>query len=121
MSQRYGTTPPEDRPVKQAMLRGALGRCPACGKGRLFSGYLSVKSACPDCGGPVRVRIDPLTFAFPRPEAVLREVHAIAMAYRWSERAILDLPSRRRRAYVALIAGDADSRAARPRGGMRLS
>ena len=50
MSQRYGTTPPEDRPVKQAMLRGALGRCPACGKGRLFSGYLSVKSACPDCG-----------------------------------------------------------------------
>ncbi|MCB1353655.1 MAG: hypothetical protein KDK03_13060 [Rhodobacteraceae bacterium] len=80
-----------------------------------------VNAACPDCGGPVRVRIDPLTFAFPRPEAVLREVHAIAMAYRWSERAILDLPSRRRRAYVALIAGDADSRAARPRGGMRLS
>lgn len=50
MSQPNGTTPPEDRPLKPAMLRSALGRCPACGKGRLFTGYLSVKPACPHCG-----------------------------------------------------------------------
>lgn len=49
MSQRHDTTPPKDRPLKQAMLRGAFGRCPACGSGRLFTGYLSVKDTCPHC------------------------------------------------------------------------
>lgn len=39
-----------DRPIKQAMLRGALGRCPACGKGKLFHGYLGVNASCADCG-----------------------------------------------------------------------
>lgn len=42
-------TPPE-RSVKQAMLRGAMGRCPACGQGKLFRGYLSVSQSCPHCG-----------------------------------------------------------------------
>jgi uncharacterized protein (DUF983 family) len=39
-----------ERPIKQAMLRGALGRCPACGQGRLFSGYLKVNGTCANCG-----------------------------------------------------------------------
>ncbi len=39
-----------ERPLKPAMLRGALGRCPSCGQGRLFQGYLSVSPACPHCG-----------------------------------------------------------------------
>ncbi|MCV2448620.1 DUF983 domain-containing protein [Paracoccus sp. DMF] len=38
-----------DRPIKQAMLRAALGRCPACGQGKLFSGYLKVNGACAHC------------------------------------------------------------------------
>lgn len=38
-----------DRPVKQAMLRGARRRCPACGEGPLFSGYLTVRDHCPAC------------------------------------------------------------------------
>lgn len=25
-------------------------RCPCCGKGRLFGGYLGLRAACPDCG-----------------------------------------------------------------------
>lgn len=50
MSQDLGGDLPEERQVKQAMLRGALGRCPACGKGKLFSGYLTVRESCPDCG-----------------------------------------------------------------------
>ncbi len=32
------------------MLRGALGRCPAGGKGKLFSGYLTVNQTCANCG-----------------------------------------------------------------------
>ncbi|MBU2956761.1 DUF983 domain-containing protein [Paracoccus sp. 1_MG-2023] len=40
----------EERPTKQAMMRGALLRCPACGEGRLFTSYLKVADACPNCG-----------------------------------------------------------------------
>lgn len=66
-----------------------------------------VDVVCPSCGEPTRIRIDALTFAFPRSESILREVHVIASAYRWSEADILALPSQRRRAYAALIRGDA--------------
>ncbi|KGJ03627.1 zinc-finger protein [Paracoccus halophilus] len=38
------------RPLKPAMLRGALGRCPACGQGRMFGGYLKVLPSCRNCG-----------------------------------------------------------------------
>jgi uncharacterized protein (DUF983 family) len=37
------------RSVFQAMLRGALGRCPACGEGRLFGRYLKVADHCAVC------------------------------------------------------------------------
>ena len=37
------------RGVFQAMFRGALLRCPACGKGRLFRRYLKVVDHCPVC------------------------------------------------------------------------
>ncbi|KKB76571.1 membrane protein [Devosia soli] len=32
------------------ILTGLLGRCPRCGKGRLFSGYLKLAPACDMCG-----------------------------------------------------------------------
>jgi len=38
------------RNVFQAMLRGARGRCPSCGRGRLFGRYLKVADQCPHCG-----------------------------------------------------------------------
>lgn len=38
------------RDCSLAMLRGALLRCPACGKGRLFSRFVSVNHDCPSCG-----------------------------------------------------------------------
>lgn len=38
-----------DRPTGRAMLRGALGRCPACGEGRLFRSFLKVADQCPAC------------------------------------------------------------------------
>lgn len=34
----------------QAMWRGFLGRCPACGKGPMFRAYLKVNDRCPACG-----------------------------------------------------------------------
>ena len=38
------------RSVGQALWRGAMRRCPACGSGRLFAGYLKVADTCPACG-----------------------------------------------------------------------
>ena len=50
----FADTPiPQDkpkRPVFQAMLRGARGRCPQCGEGRLFERYLKVVDYCARCG-----------------------------------------------------------------------
>jgi uncharacterized protein (DUF983 family) len=38
----------------QAVLRGFLGRCPHCGKGRLFRAFLKVTDHCPACGEEFR-------------------------------------------------------------------
>ncbi len=62
-----------------------------------------VDSHCPACKAAVAAQIDPLSFAFPRPQSLLREVHEIAAAYHWPEADILSLPSARRAAYVSLI------------------
>ena len=34
----------------QAVLRGARGKCPNCGRGRMFSGFLKVVDRCEVCG-----------------------------------------------------------------------
>ncbi|QQA43648.1 DUF983 domain-containing protein [Pelagovum pacificum] len=39
----------EDRPTKRAMMRGFRKRCPNCGNGPLFEGYLKVVDHCPVC------------------------------------------------------------------------
>lgn len=36
------------------LLWGALGRCPNCGKGPLFEGFLTVAPECPLCGYDLR-------------------------------------------------------------------
>lgn len=38
------------RPLMPALRRGIRRRCPHCGEGALFSGYLTVRDACPSCG-----------------------------------------------------------------------
>lgn len=40
---------PEKRDVWTAMKRGFLGRCPRCGKGRLFRKFLKCDGRCPVC------------------------------------------------------------------------
>jgi uncharacterized protein (DUF983 family) len=39
-----------DRNLPVAVGRGLMGRCPRCGKGAMFRGYLSVNPRCPVCG-----------------------------------------------------------------------
>ena len=43
MDERYY---PDLSPLKT----GLAGRCPRCGQGRLFSGYLTVAKSCASCG-----------------------------------------------------------------------
>ena len=37
-------------PIGMPISRGLRGRCPACGEGRLFQGFLAVRPACEKCG-----------------------------------------------------------------------
>ena len=37
------------RPLARAMSRAILGKCPRCGEGKLFRGYLKVTDECPVC------------------------------------------------------------------------
>ena len=42
-----------------ALLRGAMGRCPNCGRARLFAGWLRQVETCPVCAAPLgRIRAD---------------------------------------------------------------
>lgn len=41
--------PADDRPTGAAALRGLRRRCPNCGEGHLFEGYLKVTDTCPSC------------------------------------------------------------------------
>jgi uncharacterized protein (DUF983 family) len=40
-------------PLGTALCRGLAGRCPACGRGRLFDGFLRVVPQCESCGAPL--------------------------------------------------------------------
>ena len=37
-------------PTKMPIGRGLRGRCPRCGQGRLFQGFLTLRPACERCG-----------------------------------------------------------------------
>jgi len=51
MSGFRGFRPPRrSRPLREAICRGLCGRCPACGRGRLFRGYLKLEPMCKVCG-----------------------------------------------------------------------
>jgi uncharacterized protein (DUF983 family) len=42
--------PDEQRDVMSAMRRGAMCRCPHCGEGKLFGGFLTAVHTCSACG-----------------------------------------------------------------------
>ncbi|WP_018239421.1 DUF983 domain-containing protein [Ensifer sp. BR816] len=47
---RLGSAQHEERPVGRSVKRGFLSRCPACGNGRLFRGFVKSVDACATCG-----------------------------------------------------------------------
>ena len=45
--------PDTDRRMSQAVWRGWRRRCPNCGEGAMFRGYLKVRDDCATCGEPL--------------------------------------------------------------------
>ena len=43
---------PAARPAWPAIKRGCAGKCPSCGKGKMFRAYLKVNDTCPVCDTP---------------------------------------------------------------------
>jgi hypothetical protein len=62
---------------------------------------------CPECSHEFMLPFDTTSFFFEemavKSDELLREVHALAFYYHWSESEILGLERRRRRAYLALL------------------
>ncbi len=75
------------RRVAVSLLRGALHRCPACGRGSLFRAYLKVADACPACGEDLsHQRADdapPYVTILVIGHLVLAAVVGIDIAYAW--------------------------------------
>jgi ribosomal protein S27AE len=61
------------------------------------------QAACPDCGKPAEVHLDPYVCLGAADSGLFLDVHALASAYHWSEREILAMPRERRRLYLSLV------------------
>jgi hypothetical protein len=65
--------------------------------------------SCASCGHPWRLSFDIASFFWSEIDAwasrILREVHTLASAYRWTERDILALSPRRRQLYLEMVGG----------------
>ena len=88
------------RPVVRARIEKALSALsPTLGG--------EIDGACPECASPVTMGFEPRAYALRELRAhaafLMDEIHLIAAMYHWTETAILDLPSTRRRAYAERI------------------
>lgn len=86
----------ERRSVWLGLKRGLSRRCPACGVGRLFRGYLTVEDVCPACGhdnGQYPADDAPPYFTiFLVGHLVVAPLLAVAMIWRASTLTLLLLP-----------------------------
>jgi hypothetical protein len=66
-----------------------------------------LEMACPACATTWEAPLEPADFLWAELEAeasrLLREVHALASAYGWTEPQVLALPPQRRRAYLEMV------------------
>ncbi len=84
----YGPGAPADgRDLFRAMLRGALHRCPCCGRGGLYRAYLKISEHCPACGEDLsHQRADdapPYVTIFVVGHLIVALVLAVDLAYAW--------------------------------------
>jgi uncharacterized protein (DUF983 family) len=69
-----------------AVRRGARNRCPICGEGHVFQGYLKVVDACSHCGAPLgQLRADDAPPYF----TILVTGHLLVPPVLWIEKAYM--------------------------------
>jgi predicted RNA-binding Zn-ribbon protein involved in translation (DUF1610 family) len=61
------------------------------------------QAACPDCGQPAEVILDPYVCLGAAVGGLFLDIHTLASVYHWSEREILAMPRERRRLYLSLV------------------
>jgi hypothetical protein len=61
------------------------------------------QAACPDCGQPAEVHLDPYVCLGAADGGLFLDIHTLASVYHWSEREILAMPRERRRLYLSLV------------------
>lgn len=77
-------TDPQMPDTKTAMLRGARGTCPCCGRAPLFAGFLRVADACAHCAAPLgQVRADDAPPYF----TIFAVGHVVVPGMLWLEKA----------------------------------
>lgn len=70
--------------MKTAILRGLRGACPACGRGKLFAGFLRVSDTCSACDAPLgQVRADDAPPYF----TIFAVGHVVVPGMLWLEKA----------------------------------
>lgn len=78
------------------------------------AGRILLDLVCAGCGHQVRASVDIAEIVAAAVDQLvdqlLREVHVLAATYGWSEASILNLPTERRRRYLALIANSVGER-----------
>jgi len=74
---------PDSKSIWTGIKRGLRLRCPNCGQGRLFAGYLKIRSTCEICG--VDNRIYP-SDDFPPYLTILVAGHVVVPLFAWSDR-----------------------------------
>jgi uncharacterized protein (DUF983 family) len=70
--------------VLTGIRRGLAWRCPACGEGKLFAGFLRVAPRCPACGADNRIYP---ADDFPPYLTILVVGHVVVPLLMWSDRA----------------------------------
>lgn len=94
---------PDDQPLSDALVEAVEQAMLDCDP----QAELDIDMACPECGQAFTALFDAAQFFAreigQRAAQAYREVHALALAYHWSERDILALPYPRRQTYLTLL------------------
>lgn len=84
-SRRAPAAPWPSPPLGTALARGVKNRCPVCGEGRLFAGFLRVVDRCRACDAPLgRIRADDAPPYF----TIFLVGHVVVPLSIWVERAL---------------------------------
>jgi uncharacterized protein (DUF983 family) len=75
-----------EKSVWTGIGRGLAVRCPNCGQGRLFRGYLSIRTPCESCGTDNTIYPSD---DFPPYLTILAVAHIVVPLFVWSDRAYM--------------------------------